>query len=87
MPTPNYYKTIFSQYLSELNRLSEHTDSRFGYTYTRGKSCQIYTCMKESGLLWGKPVTYKNASEMLSGFESMIAAAKLFYLHRRDTQG
>ena len=71
------YKILFSQYLAEINRLTERTNDRFGYTYTRGKSPQIYTCRRDDGRLWGKPVLYRNASEMLAGFESIVLALRL----------
>jgi hypothetical protein len=74
---PTEYLFLFSQYLAEINRLSEGTNDRFGYTYARGKSPQIYTCRRDDGRLWGKPVTYRNASEMLAGFESIILALRL----------
>jgi hypothetical protein len=72
------YKALFSQYLAEINRLTDHSNDKFGYTYTKGKGCQIYTCRRDDGRLFGPVMNYNSAVEMLSGFQSIIFALKLY---------
>jgi hypothetical protein len=66
------FKVLFSQYLAEINRLTEKESFRFGYRYGNGIGKAIYTCRRDSGLVIGQPINYATAAEMLAGFQSII---------------
>ena len=72
------YNLLFSQYLLEINRLTDHSNDKFGYTYVKGKGYQIYTCRRDDGRLFGPVMHYNSAAEMLSGFQSIAFALKLY---------
>jgi hypothetical protein len=70
------YKILFSQYLAEINRLTEKESYKFGYRYGNGIGRAIYTCKRDTGLVIGQPINYATAAEMLAGFQSIIFTLK-----------
>ena len=70
------YKILFSQYLSEINRLTEKESFQFGYRYGNGIGRAIYTCKRDTGVVFGQSINYVTAAEMLAGFQSIIFTLK-----------
>jgi hypothetical protein len=70
------YKILFSQSLAEINRLTEKESFQFGYRYGNGIGRAIYTCRRDTGLVFGRPINYATAAEMLAGFQSIIFTLK-----------
>lgn len=65
------YKFLFSQYIAEINRLTENSPIKYGYTYARGKSCQIHARQKTDAKLLNWQA-FDSAKQMLKGLETMV---------------